>query len=346
MKISFQTFDLQLRHTFTISRGSEDVVQVLILSVEHDGIVGYGETSPTGYYGYSLAGAQKDLEELTGWLSDRNPAEFRLILAEAAERLGLHNQALCALDLALHDWAGKKLGIPVYRMFGLADRNLPATSYTIGIDTIEKMVEKLEEFGDFPIFKIKLGSDRDLEIVRALRRRTRSIFRVDANCGWSPEQTIEYSRELKSLGVEFIEQPLPPESLDAMEEVYAKSALPIVADENSILPKDVPGLAGRFHGINVKLVKCGGLQPALQMIGLARTFGMKIMVGCMIESSNCCTAAAHLGSQVDYFDLDGPILIGNDPFEGMKIDKGAITLPAGPGLGVRLRDDSDEGRSR
>ena len=196
------------------------------------------------------------------------------------------------------------------------------------------MIEKLREFASFPIFKIKLGRDDDLEIIRSLRAETESTFRIDANCGWSAGRTLEMAAELKKLGVEYIEQPLAPERLGEMVDVYNRSALPLIADENCIVPTDVPGLAGRFHGINIKLVKCGGLLPATQMIGMARALGMKIMVGCMIESSLCCTAAAHLGALVDYLDLDGPLLIGNDPFEGMKVHDGLITLPEGPGLGV------------
>lgn len=337
MKLSLKPFDLRLRHTFTISRGSSDVVPVLIAALEHEGITGYGETSPYGYYGQDMASVRAGIESLAPWLASQDPRAYRLLLAEAAQRLGKNTQALCAIDLAIHDWVGKRLGIPVYELFGLNNRGIPPTTYTIGIDTIEKMIAKLEEFPGFPIYKIKLGTDRDIEIVRALRKVTNAVFRVDANCAWTPEQTIENAKQLKDLNVEYIEQPMPPERLADMQAVYEKSALPLVADENCVLPEDVPNLRGRFHGINIKLVKCGGLQPALRMIALARTFGMKIMIGCMIESSNLCTAAAHLGSLVDYLDLDGPLLVGNDPFDGMKIDKGMITLSRAPGLGVDWR---------
>lgn len=338
MKLSFRTFDLQLRHTFTISRGSSDVVTVLVVELDHDGIVGYGETSPYGFYGQDLASVRRDLESIEPWFTEQNPMEYRVVLEEAGRRLGKNTQALCALDLALHDWVGKRLSVPVYSLLGLRGEGIPPTTYTIGIDTIEKMTEKLREFPGFPIYKIKLGTDRDIEIVRELRKTTDAVFRVDANCAWTPKQTIEYSKELAKLNVEYIEQPMPPERLDEMDEVYRRSALPLVADENSVVPEDIADLRGRFHGINIKLVKCGGLQPALRMIALARTFGMRIMIGCMIESSNLCTAAAHLGSLVDYLDLDGPLLIGNDPFTGMTIERGAITLPLSAGLGVRLRD--------
>jgi L-alanine-DL-glutamate epimerase-like enolase superfamily enzyme len=196
------------------------------------------------------------------------------------------------------------------------------------------MVEKLREFAGFSHYKIKLGTKEDVEIVRALRKETNAVFRVDANCAWTDAQTFENSKALKDLGVEFIEQPMNPERLHEMAEVAAASAIPIIADENCITPEDVPKLVGKFHGFNIKLVKCGGLQPALRMIAMGRALGMKIMIGCMIESSNLCTAAAQIGSLVDYLDVDGPLLIGNDPFKGMRIDKGKITLPEGNGLGV------------
>ncbi len=312
---------------------------MLVAVLEHDGLVGYGECSPSGFYNESRETARAALAELEPWLIEQDPVPFRALLAEAAERLGENRAALCALDLAVHDLAGKRLGVPLHTLFGLRAAPIPPTTYTIGLGSIDEMTAKLRERPDHPVYKIKLGAgaaEDDLAIIAALRRETDAPFRVDANCGWEPEQTIEISKELKRLGVEFIEQPLAPERLEEMEEVYWKSAIPIIADENSRVPGDVPRLAGRFHGFNIKLVKCGGLAPAMRMIELGRALNMKLMIGCMIESSNCCTAAAHLGSLVDYLDLDGPLLIENDPFTGMRVDQGRIELPEGPGLGVEL----------
>lgn len=334
MRLNVRIADLHLRHTFTIARGSSDVVRVIVVELSHDGIIGYGECSPSLYHGQSPETVISDLESLSDWLASRDPVDYRLLLDEAALRLGNNLQALCALDLALHDWIGKRHSLPLWKLWGLSDKCIPPTCYTLGLDAVPKMIEKLHEFSRFPIFKIKLGRDGDMEIVRAIRRETSAILRVDANTGWTPEETIEKSHELKSLDVEYIEQPLPPDRNDEMEEVRAKSALPIIADESSVRPEDIPNLRGRFDGINIKLVKCGGLQPALRMIALARTYGMKVMIGCMIESSCCCTAAAHLGSLADYLDLDGPLLIAQDPFRGMTILDGAIHLPSTPGLGV------------
>ena len=186
-----------------------------------------------------------------------------------------------------------------------------------------------EEFSGLMHARIGKWRPSDIEIVRALRKETDATFRIDANCGWTAEETIEKSHELKALGVEFIEQPLPPEDLDVMEEIFAKSALPVIADENSVVPEDVPKLPGRFHGINIKLVKCGGILPALRMVHLARTYGMKVMFGCMIESSVAITAAAQIGSLADYLDLDGNVLITNDPYRGVENDAGHLVLPGG-----------------
>ncbi len=337
MKLTLREYALKLRHTFTISRGSQDVVPILIAEIESEGIVGYGETSPNAYYGQTVATVREAIESVAPWFQTQNPFHFRTVLEEAQRRLNGNTQALCALDLALHDWVGKKLGAPLYQLLGLDFQKSPPTSYTVGIATISEMIAKLKEFEDFPIFKVKLGTPEDLEIIRALRNSTAAIFRVDANCGWGVEETLRKAEALKTLGVEFIEQPLPGEKLEEMEDLFGASALPLVADENSVVPTDVPELAGRFHGINIKLVKCGGIQPALRMIASARAFGMKVMIGCMIESSCACAAAAQLGPLADWLDLDGPLLISNDPFGGMKVEKGRIILSGAPGLGVTLR---------
>lgn len=335
MRVQTEIFLLRLRHTFTIARGSQDVVRTVGLTLERDGLTGYGATTPNAFYGFDADAARRDLDDLAPWLETQNPIHYRDLLADAAERLAHNPQALCALDLAVHDWAAKRLGAPLHRVFGLDPAHVPATCYTIGIDTIPRMIEKMEEFRDFPIFKIKLGTDNDLEILRALRERTRAIFRVDANCAWTPDETLRKAAAMRELGVEFIEQPLRPEDLDAMPELFERSPLPLIADESSVLPSDVPRLAGRFHGINIKLVKCGGIQPALRMIELARAFGMKIMIGCMIESSVGCAAAAQIGPLVDYLDIDGMLLIDNDPFTGLTIEAGRPRLTDAPGLGVR-----------
>lgn len=344
MKLTVRVEPLELRHTFTIARGSSSISETIIAEVEHDGTIGRGEARPISFYGESPAEAAAQLETLAPWLQSRDPRPYRALLSEADVELarqvgaeGHHRGALCALDLAVHDWVGNKLGVPLHALLGLRSGPLPQTSFTIGIDTIDAMVEKLRLASDAPIIKIKLGTEEDVEIVRALREKTQARIRVDANCAWGVDETIEKSRQLAALGVEFIEQPMPPAELDKMEAVFRHSALPILADENSAVPKDVAELRGRFHGINIKLVKCGGIQPALRMVALARTFGLEVMLGCMVESSLGITAAAHIGSLADYLDLDGPLLITNDPFEGVTYRDGRPVLPDGSGLGVSPR---------
>jgi len=329
--------NLRLRHTFTIARGSQDVCPVVIAEIERDGVVGTGEASPSGFYGETVETVEAALARHAEWVARANLRSYHHVLEDAAARFGKDRGALCALDLAVHDWAARKLGAPLYAVLGLDPHRVPRTSFTIGIDTVDRMVAKIREAAQFPIIKVKLGTPNDIEIVRALRRETKAVLRVDANCAWTARETVEKSVELKALGVEFIEQPLPPEELDAMEEVCAKSALPLVADESSVTPDDVPRLRGRFHGVNIKLVKCGGILPALRMIHLASSFGMKIMIGCMIESSVACTAAAQIGPLVDYLDIDGPLLITNDPYRGVEYSGGELRLPAGAGLGVERR---------
>jgi L-alanine-DL-glutamate epimerase-like enolase superfamily enzyme len=244
--------------------------------------------------------------------------------------------SLCAIDQAAHDLWGKRLGKPLYELWGLTTEKIPASNYTIGIDTVPKMLEKLQEFPDWPIYKIKLGTDQDLEIVRALREHTSATFRVDANCGWSADQTLEYAPQLKSLGVEFIEQPLPADRWDDIRRVRESVALPIIADESCIVESDVARCHGLFHGINIKLVKCGGLTPARRMIAEARKLGLKVMVGCMTESTVGISAIAQLLPLLDYVDMDGAVLLAQDIASGVRVERGICHYPAVPGTGVQL----------
>ncbi len=329
MKLTTRFEDLQLRHTFTIARGSRDINRVLIAEIAAHGKTGYGETSPSAFYDETPASVRDALGGLAPWLEGQDPRHYRRVLEEAAERLGRQRAALCALDTALFDWASRDIGVPLWRMLGIDPSRIPISSFTIGIDEPDVMVEKLREARQYGLYKIKVGTPHDIEVLRRLRKETDATFRIDANCGWTAAETIERSPELAALGVEFIEQPLPPDQLEAMEEVHAKCALPVIADENSVVPEDIPKLRGRFHGINIKLVKCGGLLPAMRMVHLARTFGMKVMFGCMIESSVLIGAAAQIGALADYLDLDGNVLITNDPYRGIRNDAGRLVLPNG-----------------
>ena len=205
----------------------------------------------------------------------------------------------------------------------------------VHIPEVDMMIAKLEEVPGWPIYKIKLGTERDLEIIQALREHTEAVFRVDANCGWDPSEAAALSGEMARQGVEFIEQPLPPEAREAQAQLFRDSALPIIADENCVGEADVPLCVDHFHGINIKLCKCGGLTPARRMIAAARDHGLKVMVGCMTESSVGISAAAQLTPLIDYADLDGAVLLAQDAADGVQLHKGQLTFPNEPGLGIR-----------
>ncbi|MBN1442549.1 MAG: dipeptide epimerase [Planctomycetes bacterium] len=327
MKLTTRVEELRLRHTFTIFRGSTDIARNVIAELEADGITGIGEASPSGFYHESAESVREVLASIDAFLEQSHPLAYHHFLEDAAERLGENRAALCALDTAVFDWVSRRLGHQVHQLLGLDPSRMPISSFTIGIDTIDRMTEKLREARNYPIIKIKVGTPDDIAVVKRLRGETHAIFRVDANCGWTAREAIEKSPELKALGVEFIEQPLPPDQLDAMEEVFRKSAIPVIADENCVTPEDVPRLVGRFHGINIKLVKCGGILPGLRMAHIARALGLKVMFGCMIESSVLITAAAQIGALADYLDLDGNVLITNDPYRGVENRDGRLILP-------------------
>ncbi len=338
MEMKLHPEQLPLRHTFTIAHGSRSVQPSLIVELIDGPHQGYGEGCPLDYYGVTVEAMIDALEatrpriEACAW--DEPEQLWEAVFPE----LGHNRFALCGLDQAAHDLWGKRLGQPVYRLWGLTIDNVPATDYTIGIDSLERMVEKLREFPGWPIYKIKLGTPQDLEIVRQLRRHTDAVFRVDANTAWTAEQTLRNARELSSLGVEFIEQPLPRDAWDEMRRVFAESSLPIMADESCQVEEDVERCAGCFHGINIKLTKCGGLTPARRMIRRARQLGLLVMVGCMTESTVGCSSIAQLLPLLDYVDMDGPVLIARDVATGVRLDHGRVVFPAENGCGVRLID--------
>lgn len=339
MKLRLHHFDLPLRHVFTISRGSMTVQPTLIVELEQDGVCGYGEATTNDYYGFTLENMAAALKAIEPRLAGLTLEDQVALWDEFHPALRDNPFAHCALDQAAHDLWGKLRGAPVYKLWGLSADKLPLTDYTIGIDEIDKMVAKMREFPDWPIYKIKLGTQNDLEIVRELRRHTSAIFRVDANCGWTADETIANARELAPLGVEFIEQPLPADQWEAMRRVRAESVLPVVADESCIIPTDVDRCHGFFHGVNIKLVKCGGLTPARRMIARARELGLSVMVGCMTESTVGISAIAQLLPLLDYVDMDGALLLAQDIASGVTIDEGRCRYPAENGNGVRLFAD-------
>ena len=335
MNLHVQGFDLPLKHRFTIAHQSREVQETLIVRLEDEGLYGLGESTTNPFYGITLDNMREALEKFKPILLGgkwNTPAE----LWELGKEIFRDNPfAQCALDQAAWDLYTKKKGKKLYEYLNLNPQRIPTTNFTIGIDTVEKMCAKLREV-EWPIYKIKLGTDQDLEIVRELRKNTNSIFRVDANCAWTVDQAISYSEELALLGVEFIEQPLAKDNLEGMREVFAHSKLPLIADESCISEADVDKCQGRFHGVNIKLVKAGGITPALRMIQQAKALGMKTMVGCMTESSVGISAIANIAPLLDYVDMDGAMLLAKDPAKGVRIFPDEVLFPEGPGIGAEL----------
>jgi L-Ala-D/L-Glu epimerase len=335
IELAYQPFQLPLKHVFTISRGSVKVQDTLIVQVREGDHYGYGEATTNSYYNASIDTMSAALERVRSQLAGSTAAELDANLAVAAAAMPDQPFALCALDMALHDLWARQQGQPLYKLWGLDPNTGPLSNYTIGIDTIEVMVQKLAEVADWPIYKIKLGTEHDVEIVRELRKATSKPFRVDANCAWTAAQAIEYSGPLKELGVEFIEQPLPRHD-PTMREVFLHSALPCMADESCASEADVEKCHGMFHGINIKLVKCGGLAPARRMIAKARELGMQVMCGCMTESTVGISALAQIVPQLDYVDMDGAALLASDIASGVLVDAGVRKYPDRNGTGVQL----------
>ncbi len=334
--LKLHRFDLPLKHTFTIARSSHDVQPTLVVELSDGDFYGFGEATTNSYYNATYESMTASLEAIQGELANMSLGDPAAIYDSLSSKLSDNPFAQCALDQAVHDLWGKQQGKPVYELWGLDLTANPVSNFTIAIDTIEKMVEKLNEVPDWPIYKIKLGTQEDIEIITALRQHTAATFRVDANCGWSAAQTIRNSVQLKELGVEFIEQPLKADNWEGARQVFQESALPIIADESCIIASDVERCHEHFHGINIKLTKCGGLTPARRMIDQARELGLKVMVGCMTESTVGISAIAQLLPLLDYVDMDGAALLSSDIASGVVVDRGICVYPQVAGNGVAL----------
>ncbi|MEE2947681.1 MAG: dipeptide epimerase [Verrucomicrobiota bacterium] len=335
MELHLHEYELPLKHPFKISRGTVTVQQSLIVELRQDGLSGYGEAVSSTYYNSPIDTMRKHLEGIEPLLAGETFRDTNSFWNLCAERLAKAPFVLSALDCAAHDLWGQLEDSPVHRLWGLDPDDSVASSFTIGIAEVDEMVAKLAEMPGWPVYKIKLGTRRDIEIIRALRGQTDAVFRIDANCGWTPDEAAALTAEMAQLGVEFIEQPLDPTEQKAQESLFHKSALPIIADENCVGEADVSQCADRFHGINIKLCKCGGLTPARRMITTARDHGLKVMVGCMAESSVGISAAAQLAPLLDYADLDGAVLLAKDAADGVQLRQGQLTFPNAPGLGIR-----------
>lgn len=335
LKLKYRPLVLQHRHEFTLASGSRTTTPVMLTELEYDGITGYGEASMPPYLGESHETVSRFLgmvdlsrfsdpfrvEDITGYVDSLAPGNYA---------------AKASVDIALHDLLGKIMGQPWYKIWGFSPETTPDTSFTIGIDTPEVVREKTREAEPYNIVKVKLGLDTDKQMIETIRSVTATPVCVDVNQGWTDrEKALEMIYWLREQGVVFVEQPMPVEAIEDMAWLTERSPLPTIADEAVQGPADVGKVHGAYHGINIKLMKCGGLRAAYQMISAARVLGMKLMIGCMIETSCAITAASHLSPVVQWADLDGNLLITNDVFDGMKIVDGKITLPAGrPGIGV------------
>ena len=329
---------LMLRHTWTTTMSSSAYRDTVHLQYTRDGITGYGEGALIIRYKEYPEQAKQAIDAIIGQIESGDPVKFDKFLASVRHSLGDHQHAaMAAVDIAICDWLGKKLGIPLYQYFGLDPADAPVTTFSIGIDTPEITRQKTREAADYPILKVKVGLKTDEETIEAIRSVTKKPLRVDANEGWTDkEEAIRKINWLETQGVELIEQPMPAHMFEETKYVRSKVHIPIIADEACTDASMIPVLKEAYDGVNVKLDKSGGVMEAYRWIKFARAMNMKVMLGCMVSSSCTVTAAAHLAALVDYPDLDGNLLISNDPYEGVKVVKGKLILPSAPGLGLRV----------
>ncbi|TWI85726.1 L-alanine-DL-glutamate epimerase-like enolase superfamily enzyme [Lacibacter cauensis] len=333
LKVRYQQTNLPFRYPFTISKGTKTHQPALVVELEYLGRKGYGEAPAIAYYNIPVEKMLEDLERKKIFVEKfayTDPERYWHYLHHLFPQ---NHFLVCALDIASWDMFGKIRNAPLYKLWNLDCSKAPVCDYTIGIDTIEKMVEKMQE-KPWPIYKIKVGVPGDIAMVEALRKHTDAVFRVDANAGWTLEEAQQKIPVLKELGVELIEQPLAKDNREGMKRLYNESPLPLIADESCVYEQDVEKCKDHFHGINIKLTKCSGITPARRMIDKARTLDMKIMVGCMNESTIGSAAIAHLAPLVDYVDMDGPLLLAEDIATGLAYDYGKVTVSDKPGLGI------------
>jgi L-alanine-DL-glutamate epimerase-like enolase superfamily enzyme len=333
MKVSYYPYNLKFRHPFTISKGTKTHQPTLIVELEHFGIKGYGEAPAIAYYNIPVEKMIEDLERKKTFIEKFAFTEPDRYWHYLHHLLPQNPFLVCALDIAGWDMFGKMQNKKLYELWkGDVSKN-PLTDYTIGIDSIDRMVSKLKE-KPWPIYKIKCGTADDIGIVKALRQNTDAILRVDANAGWDIETARKLIPQLKELGVEFVEQPLAKDNWEGMKTLYKESSLPLFADEACVFEQDTEKCKDHFHGINIKLTKCSGITPALRMIKKARELDLKLMLGCMNESTIGSAAMAHLLPFIDYVDMDGPLLLEEDVATGIEYDHGKIIYSDQPGLGI------------
>ncbi|MBP7707588.1 MAG: dipeptide epimerase [Candidatus Aminicenantes bacterium] len=333
-KVTVKIFDLKLRYAWGLSRGTWTVRTNAFVRIEKDGVVGLGEAAPIARYNETAQTAAAFIDQARPVL-DRDLRDYAVRLAEIEAVAPGEHAAKAALDMAILDWYARTLDVPLWRFLGLGKDKPVTTTYTIGIDEIPVMQAKTREASAFGVFKIKVGTPDDRKIIEGIREVTDKPLRADANEGWkTKEQALEMIEWMAPRGVELIEQPLPAVQLEDYAWLKERSPIPVFADESLIQPSDLPRIAPYFHGVNVKLMKCGGVQEAVRLAAMARTLGLKLMIGCMVETSVGISAGAAVASLFDYADLDGTLLISNDPFRGVQVVGDRLVLGDGPGLGV------------
>ena len=349
MKISHEIVTVHTTHPFIIARGGRSEYRTVWVRLrDDDGAEGWGEAAPSGFYGESAETVVAALGRMEPVLAKADAWSLDTIDAELERAVRLNGSARCAVSAALHDLMGKRLGVPVYRLWGLDPAKAPQSSFTIGIaPNLDVLRERVREAKQYPILKIKLGSDHDVDILETVRAAAPDkILRVDANAAWTPKHALQMVERLIEFDVEFLEQPLPPHDIEGLRFIRDRSPLPIVADESCIVATDIPKLLGAVDGINIKLSKCGSLREALKMIATARAHGLLVMCGCMIETTLGIAAAAHFAPLLDCADLDGAALLSDDPFTGASIAGGDITLSNSPGLGVERRGSREKAKGK
>lgn len=334
MKITWSRLPLKQVSVFRTAKAARTDKQTLWVQLEHDGVVGWGEAAPMDTYHQSLETAEETLSAIASTL-ESDPMAVEKIVGDLIRRFDHQLAAVAAIDAAIHDWAGKYFEIPVTKWLGLDARQFPLTSYSIGIDEPDKIAEKTKQAAAYPILKVKVGTDHDEETLSIIREiAPEKIIRVDANAAWSVDEALVRISRLRKFEIEFVEQPIAASDHTGLRKLKDAKLCPIVADESCIRPADVVALQGCVDGINIKLAKCGGIREAIKMIHIARSLGLKVMLGCMIESSLGISAAAQLSPLADWLDLDGHLLLANDPFKGLEGQGGRLRVGQAPGLGV------------
>lgn len=326
---------LNLQHTWTTTMSASTYRDTLHVRYTREGITGYGEGAPIVRYRESAETAKKAVDSVAQYFAAANPMQFDKVMAEIFRRISGEWAGKASVDIALMDWVGKKLGVPLYQYFGLDPKDAPLTTFSIGIDTPEITRQKVREAAAYTVLKVKVGLDTDEQTIAAVRSVTQKPLRVDANEGWTDREVAAKKIDwLAKQGVQFVEQPMPADRVEDLRWLHGRASIPIIGDESCGRPADIPNLIGVFHGVNIKLDKAGGILQAYRMIQIARALGFKTMLGCMVSSSCSVTAAAHLSPLVDYADLDGNLLIANDPYKGVTVAEGKLILPPRPGLGL------------